>query len=157
MHRKRLEQEVENYRQNLEVMVCARTVHLQKALGQVEQSCADTLDALGAAIDLRDGQSAGHSRRVVLYSTEILTQMRDTPQDLKSLAMGAWLHDIGKLATPDAILLKPGPLNEEERRIIQGHAKIGYDLVKRIPFLTDAAEIILPITSAGTALATREV
>ena len=138
-----LEQEVEHYRRNLEKIVCKRTVQLQSALGRVEENYADTLDALGAAIDLRDGQTAGHSRRVALYSTNILTKMNGTPQQHKSLVMGAWLHDIGKLAIPDAILLKPGPLTEQERRIIQGHVQIGYDLVKRISFLADAAEIIL--------------
>jgi HD-GYP domain-containing protein (c-di-GMP phosphodiesterase class II) len=53
------------------------------------------------------------------------------------------LHDIGKLAIPDRILLKPGPLSEGERRIMQQHVQVGYDLVKGIEFLTDAAEIIL--------------
>jgi response regulator RpfG family c-di-GMP phosphodiesterase len=142
-HKQWLEQQVENYRQNLEEMVCKRTVELQNALGQVEQSYADTLDALGAAIDLRDGQTAGHSRRVALCAFKMLTEMHGTPQQLKSLAMGAWLHDIGKLAIPDAILLKPGALTEAERKIMQGHVQIGYDLVKRVPFLADAAEIIL--------------
>jgi response regulator RpfG family c-di-GMP phosphodiesterase len=141
--KKCLEQELENYRQNLEAMVCKRTVQLQSALGQVEQSYADTLDALGAAIDLHDNQTAGHSRRVALYSLNILTRMHGTPGQLKNLAMGAWLHDIGKLAIPDAILRKPGALTGEERRIIQEHVQIGYDLVKRIPFLTEAAGIIL--------------
>jgi response regulator RpfG family c-di-GMP phosphodiesterase len=138
-----LEQKVEHYHENLEKMVLKRTVQLQSALGQVEHSYADTLDALGAAIDLRDGQTAGHSRRVALYSVNILKQMDGTPQQLKSLAMGALLHDIGKLAIPDAILLKPAALTEEERRIMQEHVRIGYDLVKRIQFLAGAAEIIL--------------
>ena len=142
-HKKCLEREVENYRQNLEQMVCKRTVELQDALGQVEQGYADTLDALGAAVDLRDRQTAGHSRRVAMCSIHMLTQMNGTPAQLKSLAMGAWLHDIGKLAIPDAILLKPGALTEAERRIIEHHVRIGYDLVKRIPFLADAAEIVL--------------
>jgi response regulator RpfG family c-di-GMP phosphodiesterase len=142
-HKKYLERELENYRQNLEQMVCQRTVQLQNALGQVEQGYADTLDALGAAIDLRDAQTAGHSRRVALCSIHMLTRMHGTPRQLKSLATGAWLHDIGKLAIPDAILLKPGALTEKERRVIQGHVRIGYDLVERIPFLADAAEIIL--------------
>jgi response regulator RpfG family c-di-GMP phosphodiesterase len=142
-HKKSLEQEVENYRRNLEGMVCKRTVELQNALGRLEQSYADTLDALGAAIDLRDGQTGGHSRRVALYATRILNEMHGTPEQLKSLAMGAWLHDIGKLAIPDAILLKPGALTEQERRIMQDHVCIGYKLVERIPFLADAAEIIL--------------
>jgi len=143
IHKQWLEQQVENYRENLEEMVCKRTVELQNALAQVEQSYAGTLDALGAAIDLRDGQTAGHSRRVGLYAFRMLTEMHGTPQQLQSLAMGALLHDIGKLAIPDAILLKPGALTEAERKIMQGHVRIGYDLVKRVPFLADAAEIIL--------------
>jgi len=61
---------------------------------------------------------------------------------MRNIAMGAWLHDIGKLAISDAILLKPGPLTDEEREIMQRHAQIGYDLVKGISFLADAAEII---------------
>jgi response regulator RpfG family c-di-GMP phosphodiesterase len=143
LHKKWLEQQVENYRQNLEDMVCKRTLELKNALGQVEQTYADTLDALGAAIDLRDGQTAGHSRRVALYAIKMLTEMHGTPQQLENLAMGAWLHDIGKLAIPDAILLKPGALTDQERKIMQGHVQIGYDLVKRVLFLSDAAEIIL--------------
>jgi HD-GYP domain-containing protein (c-di-GMP phosphodiesterase class II) len=57
--------------------------------------------------------------------------------------MGAWLHDIGKLGISDAILLKPGPLTDEERQVMQQHVQIGYDMVRGIPFLADAAEIIL--------------
>src|SRR5579863_33928 len=142
-HKKALERELENYRQNLEQMVCKRTVELQNALGQVEQNYADTLDALGAAIDLRDGQTAGHSRRVVLWSLQMMMRMHGTQKHLKNLAMGAWLHDIGKLAIPDAILLKPGPLTTQEWEIMRSHVQIGYDLVNRIPFLADAAEIVL--------------
>ena len=142
-HKKYLEREVENYRQNLESMVSDRTMRLQNALSQVEQTYADTVDALGAAIDLRDEQTAGHSRRVALYSIKLLRAMNGSLVQLKSLAIGASLHDIGKLGTPDGILLKPGLLTIEERRIMQCHVQIGYDLVKRIPFLADAAEIIL--------------
>ena len=142
-HKKCLEQEVNNYRKNLEEIVRKRTEELQYALGQVEQSYADTLNALGAAIDLRDGQTGGHCRRVAQFASKILTEMHGTSKQLKSLAMGAWLHDIGKLAIPDAILLKPGPLTQEERRIMQDHVQIGFNLIERIPFLADAAEIVL--------------
>jgi cyclic di-GMP phosphodiesterase len=62
---------------------------------------------------------------------------------MRNIAMGAWLHGIGKLPIPDAILLKPGPLTDEEREVMQRHVQIGYDRVKGIPFLADAAEIIL--------------
>jgi HD-GYP domain-containing protein (c-di-GMP phosphodiesterase class II) len=64
-------------------------------------------------------------------------------KQLESLARGAYLHDIGKLGIPDGILLKPGPLTEDERKFMQQHAQIGFDVVKDIPFLADAAEIIL--------------
>ena len=143
LHKKRLEQEVENYRRHLEEMVAERTQQLREALREVERSYEHTLEALGVAIDLRDSSTAGHSRRVFLYSIEIGKAMGGLEHELKNIAMGAWLHDIGKLAIPDAILLKPGSLTDEERQVMQRHVQIGYDLVKGIPFLSNAAEIIL--------------
>ena len=143
VQRKRLEQEVESYRHHLEEIVAERTQQLQMALTEIEHSYGQTLEVLGEAIDLRDSQTGGHSRRVALYSIKILTAMGGSERQLRSIAVGAWLHDIGKLAIPDAILLKPGALTEDERQIMQRHAQIGYDLVKRIPFLAEAAEIVL--------------
>ncbi len=142
MQKKRLELEIENYRCRLEEIVAEQTQQLRDALRQIERSYDHTLEALGAAIDLRDGPTAGHSRRVFLYSTEIAKLMGGLDKQMKNIGMGAWLHDIGKLAIPDAILLKPGPLTDQERHVMQQHAQIGYDLVKSIPFLADAAEII---------------
>ena len=142
LHVKRLEQEVENYRHHLEEIVAEQTQQLREALRQIERSYDHTLEVLGAAIDLRDSPTAGHSRRVFLYSIEIAKAMGGLENQMRNIAMGAWLHDIGKLAISDAILLKPGPLTDEEREIIQRHVQIGYDLVKGIPFLADAAEII---------------
>jgi putative nucleotidyltransferase with HDIG domain len=143
LEKKRLEQELDHYRQRLEEMVKERTGQLETALRQVERGYEDTLEALGAAIDLRDSETAGHSRRVTLYSAKLAKELGAKEQERKTIAMGAWLHDIGKLAIPDAILLKPGALTEEEWSIMRSHAQIGFDLVKGIPFLADAAEIIL--------------
>lgn len=143
LHKRQLEQEVENYRRHLEEMVAERTVQLQTALQQIERSYEDTLQALGAAIDLRDHETAGHSQRVCHYSLEIARAMGWSDKQLGSLTRGAYLHDIGKLGVRDGILLKPGPLTEEERKLMQQHVQIGFDLVKEIPFLADAAEIIL--------------
>jgi HD-GYP domain-containing protein (c-di-GMP phosphodiesterase class II) len=137
-----LELEVEKYRHHLEEIVAEQTQQLREALRQIERSYNHTLEVLGAAIDLRDSPTAGHSRRVFLYSIEIAKAMGGLENQMRNIAMGAWLHDIGKLAIPDAILLKPGPLTDEERKNMQRHAQIGYDLVKNIPFLADAAEII---------------
>jgi len=143
LHKRRLEQEVENYRLHLEEMVAERTGQLRAALQHIEDSYEATLQALGAAIDLRDNETAGHSQRVCRYSLEIARVMGWSDKQLGTLARGAYLHDIGKLGIPDGILLKPGPLTAQERKVMQQHVQIGFDLVKDIPFLSDAAEIVL--------------
>lgn len=143
LHRRELEQQVETYRQHLEEMVKERTGQLQTALRQVQDTYEDTLQALGAAIDLRDNETAGHSGRVCCYALEIANAMGLRDAQLSNLSRGAYLHDIGKLGIPDAILLKPGPLTADERTLMQRHVQIGFDIVKGISFLADAAEIIL--------------
>jgi putative nucleotidyltransferase with HDIG domain len=80
---------------------------------------------------------------VALYSLKIAADLGVSEAELKTLSMGAWLHDIGKLAIPDSILLKPGALSEDEWRVMRSHAQLGYNLVKEIPFLAEAAEIVL--------------
>lgn len=143
LHKHQLEQQLENYRLNLEQMVAQRTAQVHSALQKVERSYEDTLQALGAAIDLRDNETAGHSQRVCLYSLAIARTMHWKDKELENLARGAYLHDIGKLGIPDGILLKPGPLTPEERKLMQQHVRIGFQIVKDIPFLADAAQIIL--------------
>jgi putative nucleotidyltransferase with HDIG domain len=143
LHKQHLEQQLENYRERLEEMVAERTGQLREALGKIKRSYEDTLQALGAAIDLRDNETAGHSKRVCLYAIEIARAMGWSEKQLDSLASGANLHDIGKLGIPDGILLKPGPLSADERKLMQRHAQLGFDLVKDIDFLADAAEIVL--------------
>ena len=143
LEKKTMQRQLDRYKQDLEVMVQERTVQLESTLQQLEKSYSETLRALGTAIDLRDSPTAGHSRRVALYSLKLATELALNEQEIKTVAMGAWLHDVGKLAIPDAILLKPGSLTEEEWRVMRGHAQIGFDLVKQIPFLHQAAEIIL--------------
>ena len=143
LEKKQLQRELENYRQHLERLVGERTQELRSALEQLERSYGETLKALGAAIDLRDSPTAGHSHRVALYSLRIATELALDGDEQKTIAVGAWLHDIGKLAIPDAILLKPGRLTENEWRVMQSHVEIGYDLVSQIPFLSRAAEIVL--------------
>ena len=143
IHKRRLERQVENYRLHLEEMVVERTQQLRETLQRIEDSYEDTLRALGAAIDLRDSETEGHSQRVRSYSIEIARAMGWPDQQLANLSRGAYLHDIGKLGIPDGILLKPGPLTPEERTIMQTHVQIGFELVSGIPFLSAAADIVL--------------
>ena len=143
LKRKGLERELEGYRQRLEYMVDQRTRQLQAATKRIELTYDDTLEALAAALDLRDNETAGHSRRVTGYCQEIARVLGCSEAELRAITRGAYLHDIGKIGIPDAILLRPGKLTEAERTIMETHVRIGYDLICRISFLADAADIIL--------------
>ncbi len=115
----------------------------EAALRQIELTYDETLRALGAALDLRDTETAGHSERVTRYSLQIARIMKCPSEELTQIARGAYLHDIGKIGIPDAILRKEGKLDPEEVELMQAHVRIGYELIKQIAFLTPVAEIIL--------------
>lgn len=142
LEKARLEREVENYRQHLEQMVAERTAQLQQAMRHIEDTYDATLQALGAALDLRATEVAGHSLRVSLYTEEMAQRMGIAGEALRNVIRGAYLHDIGKLGIPDAILLKPGSLTPQERAVMESHVRIGYEMVQRIEFLAIAAEIV---------------
>ncbi len=140
---RRLERELEDYRKRLEEMVDVRTRQLQAALEHISQIYDETLEALGAALDLKDGDTAGHACRVSRYCLEIASAMGCSAEEMHQLTRGAYLHDIGKIAIPDAILLKPAKLTPEEMSVMWAHPYIGYEFVSRISFLAEAAEIVL--------------
>ena len=143
LERKKFADELENYRLHLEEMIEERTAQLRKAIGRIEQTYDETLQALAAALDLRDNETAGHSRRVMEYSLEIAKVMGCSNEQLNALTRGALLHDIGKIGIPDDILRKPGPLTVQERAVMRMHVWRGYGLLNHLAFLADAAEIVL--------------
>jgi len=131
------------YQQDLEKRVEERTQQLTAALAELEQSYDSTLEALGAALDLKDKETEGHCQRVTAFTISIAKRMGVDRRHLQTIARGAFLHDIGKMGVPDAILRKPGPLTDEERVVVRKHCEIGFDMLRRIPFLKDSAEIVL--------------
>ena len=130
------------YRQNLESIVSSRTGRLRSTMQDLERSYDITLEAMGDALDLRDEETEGHSRRVTAYTIALAQAMGLDSEELRIIARGAFLHDIGKIATPDSILLKPGRLTDDEMIIMKEHCEHGYEMVSKIPFLRDAAEIV---------------
>ena len=130
------------YRHNLELIVSSRTGRLRSTMQDLERSYDITLEAMGDALDLRDEETEGHSRRVTAYTIALAQSMGLEADELRTIARGAFLHDIGKIATPDCILLKPGKLSDEEMTIMKRHCERGYEMVRKIPFLRDAAEIV---------------
>ncbi|HUB00529.1 MAG TPA: HD domain-containing phosphohydrolase [Terracidiphilus sp.] len=140
-HRQILE-ESHNYQQSLEQMVRARTEMLRHAMEDLEHSYDVTLEALGDALDLKDSETEGHSKRVTAYTIALARAMGISPSEIKIIARGAFLHDIGKMAIPDEILRKPGKLTPEEQAVMREHCARGYHMLRKIPFLAEAAEIV---------------
>jgi HD-GYP domain-containing protein (c-di-GMP phosphodiesterase class II) len=120
-----------------------RTAELVAKDLELEQSYDDTLEALGGALDIKDAETQGHCQRVTAFTICIAKAVPVPLTFLPILARAAFLHDIGKLTIPDSILRKPGPLDNDERQIMRTHCEIGYNVLTRIPFLRDAAEIVL--------------
>jgi putative nucleotidyltransferase with HDIG domain len=124
-------------------MVEQRTRQLQAAMRRIELTYDETLEALGAALDLRDTETAGHSERVSRYALALAKAMGCSNDQLKQIRRGSYLHDIGKIGIPDSILLKEGKLTLEEMTVMQSHVRIGYNIVCRVAFLAGASEIVL--------------
>ncbi len=122
------------WNRSLELKVQERTEALQSAY-------EETLDALVLALDSREHATAGHSRRVALYCLHLALEVGIPDDKLEALHRGALLHDIGKIGVPDAVLLKPGKLDANERRIIEQHVVIGSRLLERVGYLKDAMSI----------------
>jgi putative nucleotidyltransferase with HDIG domain len=131
------------YQSDLEHLVAERTQQLSIALQDLEQSYDYTLEALGGALDAKDAETEGHCQRVTAFTITIARSMGVDKGLLRQIARGAFLHDIGKMGVPDQILRKPGPLTADEREVMRRHCEIGFAVLQRIPFLKEAAEIVL--------------
>src|SRR5579884_1155153 len=142
LENRRLKMENRAYQTNLESLVAARTEQLRKAMANLERSYDITLEALGDALDLKDAETEGHSKRVTAYTIAIARAMGMPKEQISVIARGAFLHDIGKMAIPDQILRKPGKLDADEVATMQEHCYRGYQIVRKIPFLVEAAEIV---------------
>ncbi len=103
-----------------------------------------TLEALAAALDARDSETGGHSGRVTVYTMEMAKEMGviEGSNDWLDIERASLLHDVGKIGVSDAILNKPGPLTAEEWQQMRRHPAIGYEMLKDVKFLSEAAEIV---------------
>jgi PAS domain S-box-containing protein len=131
---KQLEKELRNLNAQLEDRVHARTRELAEAYDT-------TLEGWARALELRDKETEGHSRRVTENTLKVAHKMNFPDEVLEQMRRGAILHDIGKMGIPDDILHKPGRLTDEEREIIKGHPDTAYKLLSPIPFLNRALDI----------------
>ncbi len=130
------------YRGSLETSIQRRTREIEVALSELESNYLMTLEALVAALDAREHEVSAHSHRVRAYTRFLARKAGYPPALLPSLEQGALLHDIGKIAVADAILLKPAKLTEEEWVEMRKHPIAGDEILKRVPFLRPASAVV---------------
>lgn len=133
----------QQYTHQLETIVGDQQKRLSLTIGELWQTYHETLEALSAALDLRDHETEGHSRRVTEYATLIARTLGVNGDALDMIRHGALLHDIGKIGIPDSILHKAGPLSPEEWGLMHQHPDIGYELLRGISFIGESVSTIV--------------
>lgn len=155
--KRRLIDENREYQHNLETKVAERTEELTRksreiqtlydelktAFHEIHSTYESTLEALIAALDSRDTETQGHSMRVAEYTALVARRMGITEPELTDIRRGALLHDVGKIGIPDAILRKPGPLDDPEWEVMRTHPQLGYEMLQGITFLEGAIPIVI--------------
>ncbi len=139
---RRLRVENMEYQFHLEDMVRQKSRELTNALQHTRDSFEFTLRAMTTMLDSRENATGAHSQRVQDITKIIAEEVGIKGKALQDCIRGALLHDIGKIAIPDSILLKPEPLTDEEWVVMRSHAQIGYDIIKASPDLKGPAELV---------------
>ncbi len=121
----------------------ARRAAVAAALAEAQDTPEQALEGLMAILQLHEHDARGHATRVARLAVAVGDEMGFTDEELATLERGGLLHDIGKLDMPASILSKPGPLDEDEWRIMRTHPQVRYDLLRNQPRFADAAEVVL--------------
>jgi putative nucleotidyltransferase with HDIG domain len=109
---------------------------------QLTRSYMATVRALSNAVEARDAYTGKHAERVTLFAIEIARELGLPAPDTPEVEFGFLLHDVGKLAIPDSILFKPGPLTTEERAMMSRHTIVGAEIMRDIEFLAEASKVV---------------
>jgi diguanylate cyclase (GGDEF)-like protein/putative nucleotidyltransferase with HDIG domain len=115
----------------------------QRHVAQVSDLHLATIEALALAIDAKDQTAQSHIRRVQVYAAGLARALGMTDNEIQGVKTAALLHDIGKLAVPEHILSKPGPLTQEEFQKIRIHPQVGAEIISGVPFPYPVAPLIL--------------
>jgi HD-GYP domain-containing protein (c-di-GMP phosphodiesterase class II) len=111
----------------------------EEALDRLDDSYATTVRALAAALELRDDSTGGHASRVASLALTLAAKVDPALASVRQTEYGFLLHDIGKIGIPDGILLKPGPLDIDERAEMERHPALGSGIIAQIPYLSGTA------------------
>lgn len=114
----------------LEELLTRRTEELRLAKEDLERTKDLVIEAFGDALGAKDTESEVHSKQVCAFAIALSRAMGLQNSDIKTIAQGAFLHDVGKLSVPDEILTKPDSLNESEVAIMRQHPLLGFTLLR---------------------------
>ena len=142
IERCRIQKELQNAKEILEMKVEERTFELQIEKDKIQRILVQLTNCLGFALEKRDPFTAGHQRRVEQLSVAIAKCIGLSGDVIAGLSLAALIHDIGKIGVPLEILVKPGRLDDDEMRLIRAHPKIGYNILKDIEFPWLIAQIV---------------
>lgn len=130
-----------------EEFCCEGCYHKQKQFRDVQAERDNAYlalaEALSSTLDAREHETGLHSRRVACHTLVLARLLTTSAETLRQVYWGSLLHDIGKTGIPDAILLKAGPLTDSEWQVMRTHPQIGSDILANVPFMADAARIVL--------------
>ena len=116
---------------------------LQKAYLDLEISYEATIEGWSSAMDFRDQETEGHSKRVASLAISLASRLQIPEEEITRISWGALLHDVGKIGIPDSILKKTGPLSDSEWVLMKQHPKIANEMLSRIPYLRGSLDIPL--------------
>lgn len=142
VNRLKVFRENEMYKTKLETMVEQRTQTVLQLQEELVNNYADAMQALVKMVERRDAYTGGHSERVAHYSRDIAREMGLSNEECDLIYQAGILHDVGKIMTPDAILLKPGRLSDLEYGLIKDHVSAGYEILSEIPMYKELAEVV---------------
>ena len=148
LERKHSEEEILRINRDLEQRVQERTWELSEAHQEVsaahaalERAYTATIEGWSRALDLRDKETEGHCQRVTEMTLRLACALGLPESEMDAIRWGALLHDIGKMGIPDGVLLKPGPLTDDEWRVMRQHPEYAFDLLGQVEFLRPALDI----------------
>ena len=130
-------------RTEMQRQITERAKRLRETFVDYAVASSAALNALLEALNQRNPETLAHARRVSRFAVAVAAALGIQEPALGAIERGALLHDLGKIAIPDAVIHKPGPLTADEFTIMRSHAQIGHDIAATVPFLRSAADIIL--------------
>ncbi len=130
------------WRESLEQEMAIRRSRINDAVSALQVESDESLDAMLSMLTLTDRDAYAHGYRVAALSVSVARILGVPEDELATIERGALLHDVGKLAIPEAILRKPAPLTTEEQWLVRCHPSVGSELIARVPYLSSAVDIV---------------